>query len=149
MSRRLHIDRVKIARFLQGDLPFNALGKAEKHEAIYELHRRGVTPDTAHSLYRITADAYQRRLVSLEAPRPGRPRPTPPPGEPQCVGQHELFELKNGVPQQAALNLCRSCTVQQWCLETVRPRTSHYSGVAAGIGWVNGKPFGEPKRGSR
>lgn len=149
-SRRLAVDRVLLNRFFQGDIAFTDLGRPEKREAIYELQRRGITPEQATRLYRITVGAYTRRLTALETPKPGRPRPTPPPDQPQCQGADpNLFELVDGWPQQAALNLCRQCTVHQWCLETVRPRTSHYSGVAAGMAWVNGKPFNEPDRGRR
>lgn len=151
MSRRLAVDRVLVNRFFEGQIAFTDLGRPERRAAIAELQRRGITPDQASRLYRISANAYQRRADSQPAtPLPIQRRPSPPPGEPQCVGQPELFELKpDGWPHQEALNLCRKCTVVDWCLATVRPRSSGFSGVAGGKAWVNGREFGTPKGGGR
>lgn len=150
MSRRLNIDHVLLNRFLEGRISFTDLGRPEKRAAILELQRRGVTPDQASRLYRITVDAYQRRITHTSTPLPMPRRNSPPPGEPQCVGQPELFELKaDGWPHQEALNLCAKCTVVEWCLRTVQPRSSGFSGVAGGKAWVNGREFGTPKGGAR
>lgn len=152
MSRRLNIDQANITRFFEHRLPFSDLNRDEQREAMREMRRRGLTATQAAQLYDISADVYQHRMRRpLPAPLPAMLRISPAPHKPQCEGADPtLFDLKrNGWPQQAALDMCAKCQVTEWCLQQVRPRTSGFTGVAAGVAWVNGKPFGDRSGGKR
>lgn len=152
MSRRLNIDQANITRFFENRLAFSALNRDEQREAMREMRRRGLGATEAAQLYDIDVQTFKNRLRRQgRAPLPAMLRISPAPHKPQCEGADPtLFDLqRNGWPQQAALDMCARCQVTEWCLQQVRPRTSRFTGVAGGIAWVNGKPFGDRSGGKR
>lgn len=60
--------------------------------------------------------------------------------EAACIGADpRLFDANTGERMHDALSYCDRCPVIPECEDHVRPRRSHFDGVAAGKVWREGK----------
>jgi hypothetical protein len=58
-----------------------------------------------------------------------------------CIGADpNLFNATSGETAEDALSYCDRCDVRGGCDDLVKPRKSHYDGVAAGKVWKDGAP---------
>lgn len=59
--------------------------------------------------------------------------------EAACIGADPtLFDATQGERAEDALSYCDRCTVLKECEEIVKPKKSHFDGVAAGRIWREG-----------
>lgn len=65
---------------------------------------------------------------------------TDPPEDPNCKPeQAHLFDYE--IYYSAALAICETCPVKDWCLQVVDPALNFYDGVVGGVAWKEGKPL--------
>lgn len=58
-----------------------------------------------------------------------------------CIGADpRLFDSIGGDPALDALSYCERCPVTRSCEDWVKPKKSHFDGVAGGRVWQEGKP---------
>lgn len=145
MNRSLDVDPVAVHLCLMRAKPYSELTSGEKAAVVHELHRKGITSRQAETLYGVDQSTFSqqvRRWVHTHRIGPMKPAPdmTVPDGEPACKG-HDPVQFTTLPIQTAVLDVCRPCTVKDWCLATVRPRSNHFDGIAGGIAWRHGRPI--------